>query len=405
MQINYFPSLFVFASLPLFPQLSMHPYVQFLAGQLSRPLPPSVLKEAIQRPLLDSGLMTALSRDRLSFSHTNTTLPSEAVRISTLIAGLWGQYGASEFPAALESCISAISAIGTLIKNSEDDSGSLVHALNVVTGVGRKIISHLLSSIRIRSAQTLLDSLRVEYAHLRRDAKTVPAKQVGMLLVLIHILRICMDDLKNPNIIESILASTAGILSQETSAVPKPIAITFHYYMAKHYMFLDNWDEAREELVTAWRLFPVGMTSTQRANAEKILFFLIPLNLVEGILPTQKIFCEYPNLAKMYRPIIQAVKSGDVKQYRQLVESDLVLRNSLFFLLNRIELLVHRRCAQKIFQITQNRKIDFDMYSEISGEPADVFAILILEKLISGYISYEEQALLLTGNNPFRVME
>jgi hypothetical protein len=71
-----------------------------------------------------------------------------------------------------------------------------------------------------------------------------------------------------------------------------------------------------------------------------------------------------------------------------------------------MENLIYRGILKETWKVTSGkRRIDFTLFSEIAKVPEEIgeeiLANLLLDNLISGYISYEERALMLTGANPF----
>ena len=95
----------------------------------------------------------------------------------------------------------------------------------------------------------------------------------------------------------------------------------------------------------------------------------------------------------------------------QTLNSLLSLRLKFFTLISRADLLVHRRIVREIHsQIQPARRIDFDLLAaalSFEREPVtlseaeEVAANLIRANMLTGYISYEERALMLTGSSPF----
>ena len=47
----------------------------------------------------------------------------------------------------------------------------------------------------------------------------------------------------------------------------------------------------------------------------RILTYLIPLRILRGHLPTTDLLVEFPALAGLYNPFINAIKKGDIKTY------------------------------------------------------------------------------------------
>jgi hypothetical protein len=129
--------------------------------------------------------------------------------------------------------------------------------------------------------------------------------------------------------------------------------------------------------------------------------------MVRGIFPSN--LQDRPNLNAIYHPVIKAIRNRNLGQLQKSLESP-VLRRNFFFLLSKLELLVHRLILKDIVNISGERKVSFTMYGEIMSamgsvvsSVAEIFAILIQDGLVNGYISYEENVLMLTGSTPFPI--
>ena len=126
-------------------------------------------------------------------------------------------------PTCIETILSTLTILGSLIKSQDTDTATV--SIPAMTGTLQALSTlarRLFRQDSTTSPQTLLDAFRLEYAHLRRDAKSDMNKKIAMVVVLIEMIKICVIDLSNPNIIESILASTQGILDQDDSAPALP---------------------------------------------------------------------------------------------------------------------------------------------------------------------------------------
>jgi hypothetical protein len=331
-------------------------------------------------------------------------------RLTQSIISIWTS------PDTFSACVNCLSLFGSQIKQSTETEpyplvrvSVLVSFLQALSSLGRKLCHSPSSS------QTLLDALRLEYAHLRRDAKTDLDKQVGMVICLIEIIKICIfDSSANPGIVDSLLASTQGILSFESGAedsvqFPKSVSTSYYFYLAKHLLFLDNFDGAREQLEKALSLTPTHpvFDSVMYRNKQRILWHLIPLKLVQGTFPTKNLLKTYPDIDRMYRPILNAIRHKDLDRLRKNLNGNRSLVNTFFTLFRKLDNWVYRGIVKEIWNISkETRRVDFGLFSNIMGNldeglTEEILGNLIREGLINGYLSYEERTLLLTGSNPF----
>lgn len=55
--------------------------------------------------------------------------------------------------------------------------------------------------------------------------------------------------------------------------------------------------------------------SAEESDARRILSYLIPIKLLRGILPSQRLLDNYPALSALYQPLVKAYRIGDLKGY------------------------------------------------------------------------------------------
>lgn len=294
--------------------------------------------------------------------------------------------------------LKVIVVAGSLLKDG--GSGS-VGGIPTRSLVG--VLQTFASLARGSCSQKLLDVLRLEYAQLRRDAREDPEKKIGMILCLIEMIKICVIDRSaNPGIVDSLLASTQGLLLSDQD-LPKSVLTTFRFYVGKHKLFLDDFDGALTEMELAYDSCWTGK------NAERILFYLIPLRMAKGVFPSKRLLLKFPNLSAVFLPVMRAIRSRNFTQLNQVCAP---LESKFFVLLRKFQLILFRLILRDIFTqlfSSTSRRIDLSVISTVASfcgyheETHFIGANLIKNGMISGYLSYEEQALVLTGANPFPV--
>jgi len=380
-------------------------YIHSVSSTLLRSRSIHQAKQIILNPLFNSSLLNSFTLfDERQISQAAAPGTNEqSVKLAVQIYQIFAHLRVRNLTASIETILSTLTTVGSIIKSqdSSDTSSSLsipalTGSLQALSTLGRKLYKE--SSL---TPQPLLDSFRLEYAHLRRDAKLDMHKKISMVIVLIEMIKICVIDLSKPNIIESILASTQGILDQndDTPALPKSISTTYHFYLSKHFLFLDNFNESRVQLETA-----LGQLTPGMANTGRVLYYLIPLQLVRGVFPTKNLLRKFPQIHTLYYPIIRAIRSRNLAMLHQLIDQQLPLKKTFFFLLKKLDLLVYRLILKDIFFHSGGRKqISFSLFNDVMPGKctSEIFAILIQDGMINGYISYEENVLVLTGSNPF----
>ena len=357
--------------------------------------------EKIRRHVVKGSLLAPLAVGQPIPLPTESSIRDENVLKAVLgIIEIFNQSNSGDFVAAFHAAVTAIAQVGTLTRLADFPSHNAISVL-----IGLVAVAKSLSLRGNASRQPLLDALRLEYAHLRRDARMDSDKRSGMALCLIEIIKICVSD-QVPGIVDSLLASGQGILDLEQ--LPSSVAVTLKFYMSKHLLFLDQFSDARSELITAYKSIKLNYASQQ----EHVLWYLIPLQLAQGLFPSrQKILTRFPNLKATYGPLLREVRRGNLFEVRNWI-CRLNLDIHFFVLTRRIELVVFRRIIKRAFEVSGNRRrIDFDTLKPIFDFAArvessinvveEIVANLVMDGMMTGYISYEEQALMLTGSNPF----
>ena len=351
------------------------------------------IKRFVMRPLFDESFLR---------SQRFAVLPGPDNRIPAAIASVWATLASGDLPGAFQATVAAIGVTGSVVR--QQDGADQAVSIKTLVGI---LISLAETGMKLSakakiSRQPLLDALRLEYAHFRRDAKVDSDKRVGMALCLVEIIKICVSD-RVPGIVDSLIASGAGILDTEED-LPKSVSITLKFFMAKHLLFLDQFEAARTELLVAYRSLPRNVA--QSKNEESILWYLIPLQLSQGLFPSIRILKKYPRLAALYKPLLKAVRRMDIPSVR--TQLAVAVNTSFFFLSKRIELLVFRSLVKQVYEVSdKKRRVELEVLAvvfNLSNKPSiveEIVANLILCGMITGYISYEEQAVMLTGSNPF----
>ena len=374
---------------------------QLLAGAPGPRIERFKIRQFLTDPLRNPNLLSQLGAPQSV--HLQIRQP-EIQKLVASILSIWVSLASGNAHAAFSACIASLGIVGGLMKQ---DNGAvvpdsiLVALLQGLSTIARKIGPN-------GSAQSLLDALRLEYAHLRRDAKADMQKQVGMVTCLIEIIKICVvDRAANPSIVDSLLASTQGILSTDELGFPKSVSTTFYFYVAKHMLFLDDFDNAREQLEKALAQCLPSRASVMGRNRRRILYFLIPLRMTQGIFPTKQLLREFPDLDELYSPIVKAVRSKNFAEFSRVLAENDSLSTNFFTLWKRVENVIHRGILRQLWLQSGNiRRVDFSLFARVLGETneglvEEILGNLLREGLITGYISYEERAVMLTGANPF----
>ncbi|RAL17575.1 protein csn12 [Aspergillus homomorphus CBS 101889] len=109
------------------------------------------------------------------------------------------------------------------------------------------------------------------------------------------------------NLLRALNAQSADL--PDLSAFPKSHTVTFKYYIGVIHFLDENYAEAEQHLAEAWKM----CHRNAMKNRELILTYLIPCHLVTThTLPSKKLLAPFPRLEKLYRPLCNCIKSGDL---------------------------------------------------------------------------------------------
>ncbi|RHZ67024.1 hypothetical protein Glove_303g62 [Diversispora epigaea] len=209
------------------------------------------------------------------------------------------------------------------------------------------------------------------------------------------------------NVMRSIKAASVDLPPFER--FPKAHQVTYLYYHGL-LLFLDaEYNLAEEKLVAAFRMCP----KSNKKNKELILRYLIPVWIIRGILPSTEILSRYSRLNKLYKPFIDAIREGNVKNFDDaLVMNEVKLVSQNTFLTVELAREIAMKVLFKKVYIINNResKIPLTLFHKALNyvgrevEMTEVMWFLssmIHKGLIRGHIQYSNQFLVLSTINPF----
>ena len=149
-----------------------------------------------------------------------------------------------------------------------------------------------------------------------------------------------------------------------------------------------------------------------RKNRIKILRFLIPVQILSGVLPTTFLLKKYQLFE--FVDIVKAIRTGNVKLFDEVLAKFIRLwvDRGLYFLLVRAKKLLLRNLVKQVYKINEkNREIPlnilykaFNMGVERDFLPEEVNCILAglcKNGFIKGYVLINEKSLFLSDKNPF----
>ncbi|GAA5954034.1 hypothetical protein JCM21900_005386 [Sporobolomyces salmonicolor] len=205
------------------------------------------------------------------------------------------------------------------------------------------------------------------------------------------------------------------------SSFPRAHQVTYTFYMGVFAFLREDYDEAEKKFTEA-----LGMTHVKmKRNIELINDYLIPLLLLRGVLPSQKLLLRSARHKALYGPFAQAVKDGNVNAYdRQLQTAEKrLMERGTYLVVERAREAAVRGCLKKAWILEQKparmsietfrryynaaahvglaeddeaRKMELD-----SEEMECLLANCIYKGLVKGYISHAHGLVVLSKERPF----
>ncbi|KAK6903747.1 hypothetical protein I203_107252 [Kwoniella mangroviensis CBS 8507] len=220
----------------------------------------------------------------------------------------------------------------------------------------------------------------------------------------------CYFKVGKPNLCKNIIrAVTSDSKTPPIEEAPLNDQVTWHFYIGM-LAFLNGEDKkAGEEL--EWAL--LNCPADAHRNQELILTYLIPLHLLHGSLPSRRLLSLHPRLEELFLPFINAIKSGDVREYDERLDwaQQRLVGMSTYLVMERAREGGLRMLFKKAWiasdKSTRIPITTFQIALKIHGVDVDsdevecMVANMIYRGYMKGYISHEKQMVVLAKTNPF----
>ncbi|CAK4031763.1 Hypothetical predicted protein [Lecanosticta acicola] len=187
----------------------------------------------------------------------------------------------------------------------------------------------------------------------------VQGKKRGIYLIANVCLKIFFQCRKTRN--ASMIFTNIGNLSPPLSSYPRAQRVTYLYYLGRFWFQNSHLDRARLALQSAYDESPAVQQCWHQRRL--ILIFLIASNIILGRFPSEPIFerREAKGLAQHFRPLMQAIRTGNLALFRQHMDMDGPHADFFFYyrillqLRDRCEVLVWRSLVRKTWILSGTR--------------------------------------------------
>ena len=183
-----------------------------------------------------------------------------------------------------------------------------------------------------------------------------------------------------------------------------PVAhqITYKFYVGRQAMFDNDYNTAATYFEYAFEKCPKSYIK----NKKIILVYLIPVNMLRGIMPRDKLLLKYD--LKPFSELVKAVKQGNLLKFNQnMIEyEDFFIQNGVYLFLEKLKMITYRNLFKKIASLFKVVQIPIEAFVSIleylGEEDADtdvcqcILSNLIFDGKIKGYISHKHNKLVIS---------
>eukprot|EP01039_Chlorochromonas_danica_P002298 gene2298-2517_t len=204
----------------------------------------------------------------------------------------------------------------------------------------------------------------------------------------------------------SVIEGPSGIM-ENLQLFPVCDVVMYKYYLGRLKMFEDQYEEARDCLLFALTHTPLS----QFKNRQRILASLIPVQMVLGVMPSERIGSVYQ--LQEFVALGKAVTQGDLRTFSALLETHQVsfVRIGVYLVLEHLRLLAYRSLFRRVYLITGTTRLNLSHFEValhwLGQKDVDLDEIecllcnLIAQGRVKGYISHEKKFLIVSKTDPF----
>ena len=188
---------------------------------------------------------------------------------------------------------------------------------------------------------------------------------------------------------------------------PASHQITYKFYVGRQAMFENDYNTAASYFEYAFAHCPKSYIK----NKKIILVYLIPVNMLRGIMPKEELLIKYD--LKPFSELVKAVKQGNILKFNQdmIRYEDFFIQNGVYLFLEKLKMTTYRNLFKKIASILKTAQIPIEAFVSIleylEEEDIDtdvcqcILSNLIYEGKIKAYISYKHNKLVI--NKDFKL--
>ena len=183
---------------------------------------------------------------------------------------------------------------------------------------------------------------------------------------------------------------------------PQSHQITYKFNVCRQAMFENDYNTAASYFEYAFSHCPKSYIK----NKKIILVYLIPVNMLRGIMPKEELLLKYD--LKPFAELVKAVKQGNILKFNQDMKyyEDFFIQNGVYLFLEKLKMTTYRNLFKKIAIILGTVQLPIESFVSIleclEEEDIDtdvcqcILSNLIYEGKIKGYISHKHNKLVIS---------
>lgn len=203
----------------------------------------------------------------------------------------------------------------------------------------------------------------------------------------------------------SVLEGPGGIMDN-LQLFPVSDVVMYKYYLGRLKMFEDRYEEARDCLMFALTYTPLS----QFKNRQRILISLIPVQMVLGTMPSERVATTYK--LPEFVALAKAVSLGDVRTFEEVLlrHQPSFVRIGVYLVLEHVKMIAYRSLFRRIYLLANTTRLNlshFEAALQWLQQPSDMDEIecllcnMISQNKVKGYISHEKRFLIVSKTEPF----
>ncbi|XP_017768757.1 PREDICTED: PCI domain-containing protein 2 [Nicrophorus vespilloides] len=253
-----------------------------------------------------------------------------------------------------------------------------------------------------KAAECLMGCFRVCAADNRSSEEST--KRIGMLNLVNQLFKV-YSKINKLHLCKPLIRAIESSPFKESFSLSQQI--TYRYYVGRKAMFDSDYNAANEYLTYAFE----NCHKDSRKNKRLILFYLVPVKMLLGYMPSRKVLEKYD--VQQFWDLVQAVSQGNLKLFDELMEKheQFFIKCGIYLIVDKLKIIAYRNLFRKVYLILNTHQIPVDALQTAlvslgqtdvdTDETECIVANLIYEGKIKGYISHQHRKVVVSKQNPF----